>query len=192
MTLVFAGASLRIREGLFLANSDHSGPLAGAYLEKRTQLLRFFTARTGSEAEAQDIVQEIFLRIEGVDSASVANAGAYFYKLGSNILLDRVRARRRARAREDAYAATRSDLTPEGPADDVPSPEAVWAARRRLERVMSVVDAFPTQRRRVFVMHKIEGLSYSEVAEALGVSKSAVEKHMIAALRGLAKFADDG
>lgn len=175
-----------------MTGSDNLGPLAGAYLEKRAQLLRFFTVRTQSEAEAEDIVQEIFLRIGNVDAAVVINPVAYLYKLGSNILLDRVRAQRRALAREDAYADAHSNLTPEGPAAEAPSPEDAWASRRRLERVMSTVDAFPPQRRRVFIMHKLEGLSYAEIAEVLGVSKSAVEKHMIAALRDLARLAGDG
>lgn len=175
-----------------MADSDEFGPLIRAYLEKRAQLVRFFAVRTGSPAEAEDIVQEVFLHIGAVDGASIANPVAYFYKLGSNILLDRVRAQRRTAAREDAYADTLSNPTPEGPAGDAPSPEAVWASRRRLKQVMDVVDGFPQQRRRVFVMHKLEGLSYGEVAAALGVSKSAVEKHMIAALRDLAKLTEDG
>jgi RNA polymerase sigma-70 factor (ECF subfamily) len=175
-----------------LADSDDLGELAGAYLEKRAQLVRFFTVRTRSAAEAEDIVQEIFLRIGGVDPASVVNPVAYLYKLGSNILLDRVRSERRALVREHAYADAHSEKTADGPAADTPSPEEVWAARRRLERVLGLVDAFPPQRRRVFIMHKIEGLSYGEIAEVLAVSKSAIEKHMIAALRDLAKLADDG
>lgn len=175
-----------------MTGSDDHGPLAGAYLEKRAQLVRFFIARTRSQAEAEDIVQEIYLRIDGVDASSIINPVAYLYKLGSNILLDRARARRRALTREDAYADAHSDLTPDGPATEAPSPEDTWAARRRLEQVLAMVDAFPPQRRRVFIMHKLDGLSYAEVAEALAVSKSAVEKHMIAALRDLAELADDG
>jgi RNA polymerase sigma factor (sigma-70 family) len=47
------------------------------------------------------------------------------------------------------------------------------------------VETLPPQTQRVFRMHKLEGLSHAETAARLGVSKSAVEKHMITALKRL-------
>jgi RNA polymerase sigma factor (sigma-70 family) len=173
-----------------LADSNHLGLLAATYLEKRDALVRFFTLRSGSAAEAEDIVQELFLRIAQVDAATIENPGAFLYKLGTNVLIDRARARRRAALREDVYARASSTAAATEPAADAPSPEAAWASRRQLEQVMATVQAFPAQRRRVFIMHKLDGLSYAEVAAALGISRSAVEKHMMAALKQLAEFGD--
>lgn len=175
-----------------LADSEDSNALTAAYLAKRVNLVRFFTVRTGSAAEAEDIVQEIFVKIASLDASHIENHAAYLYKLGTNVLLDRVRGRRRGLAREDAYfdAQAGDGGTASDPAANAPSPERSWHARRQLEEVMRVVNDFPPQRRRVFVMHKLEGLSYGEVASALGISKSAIEKHMIAALRQLASLGD--
>jgi RNA polymerase sigma-70 factor (ECF subfamily) len=175
-----------------LADSEDSNALTAAYLAKRVNLVRFFTVRTGSAAEAEDIVQEIFVKIAALDASGIENHAAYLYKLGTNVLLDRIRGRRRGLAREDAYfdAQAGDGGTAADPAANAPSPEQAWEARRRLEEVMRVVNEFPPQRRRVFVMHKLEGLSYGEVADALGISKSAIEKHMIAALRQLATLGD--
>ncbi|HVY86151.1 MAG TPA: sigma-70 family RNA polymerase sigma factor [Caulobacterales bacterium] len=174
-----------------MADTEKDSALTSTYLSKRESLVRFFTLRTASAAEAEDIVQEIYVKIANLDGSAIENASAFLYKLGSNILLDRLRAKRRAEARDSAYfdsqAGESGGLEPSTPA---PSPEQAWAARRRLADVLRVIDAFPPQRRRVFTMHKIEGLSYGEVAETLGISKSAVEKHMIAALRQLASLAD--
>lgn len=134
-----------------MADSETVNPLTSTYLSKRAQLVRFFTVRTSSSAEAEDIVQEIFMKIAGLDSATVENHAAFLYKLGTNIMLDRVRSKRRAEARESAYfdieAADGSRIDPSTPA---PSPEQVWHSRRRLEEVMSVLETFPPQRRRVF------------------------------------------
>lgn len=157
-----------------------------AYLNKRANLVRFFTARTSSQAEAEDIVQEIYLKVTTAGPAQLENATAYLYRLGTNVMLDRVRARRRTITRDDAYHQT-VNTGPHADAADIPDPDAAMDARRRLEGVMRTVDALPPQCRRVFLMHKIEGLSYAEVAERLGVSRSAVEKHMIAALKRLAE-----
>lgn len=169
-----------------MAITDGTASLTSTYIAKRVDLLRFFTLRTGSAAEAEDIVQEIYVKIARLDAASIGNPAAFLYKMGSNILLDRLRSRRRTAVRDNAYfdahAADAGSMEPVAPSV---SPEAAWAARRRLEEVMRVVAEFPPQRRRVFSMHKIDGLSYGEVAEKLGISKSAVEKHMIAALRQL-------
>jgi RNA polymerase sigma factor (sigma-70 family) len=157
------------------------------YLSKRADLVRFFTARTSSREEAEDIVQEIYLKVAARDAPELEHAGAYLYRLGTNVMLDRARSRRRAALRDDAYYQTvRVDARGDDAAD-TPDPEAAIDARRRLDRVMQAVEALPPQCRRVFTMHKIEGLSYAEIAEALGVSRSAVEKHMIAALKRLAE-----
>jgi RNA polymerase sigma-70 factor (ECF subfamily) len=69
-----------------------------------------------------------------------------------------------------------------------PSPEQTVDGRQRVARLAQLIKAMPEQRRRVFVMHKLEGLSYGEVAENLGISRSAVEKHMMAALRQIAEL----
>jgi RNA polymerase sigma-70 factor (ECF subfamily) len=47
------------------------------------------------------------------------------------------------------------------------------------------LDRLPAQTRQVFVMHKFEGLTHTEVAHRLGISRSAVEKHVSTALRRL-------
>ena len=155
------------------------------YLAKRAELVRFFTARTSSATEAEDIVQEIYLKIAH-RAEQPDNPGAYLYRLGSNVMLDRARARRRSMTRDDAYYRTFRVETRDGDALDGPDPDAAIDARRALKRVMAAVNALSPQCRRVFLMHKIEGLSYAEVAERLGISRSAVEKHMIAALKRLA------
>ena len=166
------------------ADSSQSA-LVAAYIEKRANLLRFFTMRTSSASEAEDIVQEIYVRIAARDGDDIENPLAYLYRLGTNIMLDRVRSRQRSLARDDAYYRTFHD---EGAAEaqaDGPSPEDAWESRARLRRVLVIVERMPPRRKQVFVMHKIDGLSYGEIAVSLRISKSAVEKLMMAALRDL-------
>jgi RNA polymerase sigma-70 factor (ECF subfamily) len=56
-----------------------------------------------------------------------------------------------------------------------------------LAKVLKAVEALPPQCRRVFRLHKFDGLSHAEVAEKLGISRSAVEKHISAALKSLTR-----
>ncbi len=155
------------------------------YLKKRAELVGFFTARTGSASEAEDIVQDIYLKIANVTERP-DHPGAYLYRLGTNVMVDRARAQRRAAKRDDGYYRTLRVETRAGDAVDRPDPDAAIDARRALKRVTTAVRALPPQCRRVFLMHKIDGLSYAEVAQALGVSRSAIEKHMMLALKRIA------
>jgi RNA polymerase sigma-70 factor (ECF subfamily) len=170
-------------------NAPGPGPenkLVTLYLERREALLRFFTARTGSAQEAEDVVQDIFFKIRDLDTALIENPAAYLYRLGQNVVLDRLRARRRAAARDDAFRdATTSQMGGNAVADE-PSAEERLAARQRLARLISALEDLPPQCKRVFVLHKLEGMSHAAVAAELGISKSAVEKHMMSALKKLA------
>jgi RNA polymerase sigma-70 factor (ECF subfamily) len=156
------------------------------YVAKRADLIRFFTTRTSSPSEAEDIVQDIYLKIAQMSPRSIENPAAFLYRLGTNVMLDRVRSRRRSAARDGEYLigihAGSTGAETEAPA---PSPEATIDAKRRLQELVEAVERLPPQCRRVFVMHKFEDRSYAEIAAELGVSRSAIEKHMITALKRL-------
>src|SRR5690242_18350558 len=69
------------------------GPLVAAFLEKRENLLLFLAARTRSMAAAEDLVQELYLKVaaaaEGADE--VRSPVALLYRMASNVLVDHVR-----------------------------------------------------------------------------------------------------
>jgi RNA polymerase sigma factor (sigma-70 family) len=55
--------------------------------------------------------------------------------------------------------------------------------RERLDRLRSVIQELPERTRQVFVLHRIEELTYGEVAARLGISESSVQKHLAKALQ---------
>jgi RNA polymerase sigma factor (sigma-70 family) len=164
--------------------------LMDAYLRKRAELLRFFTRRTGSEAAAEDLVQEIYLKIHSMPApADLRSPEAYLYRLGSNLLLDRRKQQRRQAVRESAWVRATVGDGAEPVADEPPADQAL-AARQRLAIIVAALEDLPPQTQTAFRLHKFEGLSHAEVAARLGVSKSAVEKYMMAALRHLMEKLD--
>jgi RNA polymerase sigma factor (sigma-70 family) len=164
------------------AAHNGDGALIHIYLEKRAALLRFFTARTGSAAEAEDLVQEIFVKLSVMDDPEVTNGLAFLYRLGGNLMLDRYRSRIRSARRDAEYWGASHP----GPRHTEPPPaEAAIEARQRLERVIAALNKLPPQCGRVFTLHKLKGLTYSETARTLGISVSAVEKHISRALKQL-------
>ncbi len=160
-------------------------PLLAAYLRKRADLVRYFALRLKSAALAEDVVQDIYVRIASADTGQVANPSAYLYRLGANLMLDRLKQRRRAEARDEAWQeGFLVRMGGEAVAEDPPA-DAAFAARQRLRRLVSALDDLPPQRRRAFELHKLQGLSHAETAAEMGISRSAVEKHIIAALQQL-------
>jgi RNA polymerase sigma-70 factor (ECF subfamily) len=160
--------------------------LIETYLARREDLLRFFALRLKSPAAAEDLVQEIYLRLARVEAdAPIDNPAGYLYRLGSNLMLEQLRGQRRSAARAEAWTETHTvKLGAASLADEPPADDAL-AARQRLAAVIAVVRELPPRTQEVFRLHKLEGLSHAETAARLGVSKSAVEKHMIAALKRL-------
>ena len=165
---------------------NNNTALVEAYLAKRGDLIRFFTARLRSPAAAEDLVHEIYLKIAVLDlQAPVDNPAAYLYRLGGNLMLDKIRGERRSALRDADYRqAHHAAMGDEDIADFAPADEAV-AARLRLARVVEALRALPPLTKKVFSRHKFDGLSHVEVAAELGISRSAVEKHVSAALKHL-------
>jgi len=131
-----------------------------------------------AEREALELVDP------GVD---VRNAAGYLYRLGSNLMLDRLRSERRAAARDHDWRDAHRTVAGTDELSEEPRADDAVAARQRLEAIVAVLRELPEQTQRVFRMHKFDGLSHAQVAEALGISRSAVEKHCMAVLKRLSE-----
>lgn len=162
-------------------------PLLTLYLAKREDLKRYFTLRLRSPEAAEDLVQDIYLKISGAPPAEIGNPSAFLYRLGSNLMLDRLKAQRRTAARETGWrVVTVSSVGGQDVADE-PAADAAAEARQRLSLIVEALNDLPESVRRAFRLHKFEGLSHAETAAAMGVSRSSVEKHISAALKHLLK-----
>lgn len=157
--------------------------LLAAYFDRRDDLKRFFLARTGSPTDAEDLLQELYLKVAAVHGRDeVRLPAAYLYRLASNLMLDRLRQQRRSVARDSEYrAATNVTVGAEDVADQPGADDAI-AGRQRLARIVAALADLPARTQQVFRLHKFDGLSHAETAGKLGISRSAVEKHVSAAL----------
>ncbi|HEY8615963.1 RNA polymerase sigma factor [Phenylobacterium sp.] len=160
-------------------------PLVAAYLARRANLVRFFAARVGSRA-AEDLVQDLYLKVAGRSEGDAAdNPTALLYRMAFNLMLDRARGDQRAAAREGAWRqATHVSLGGEDVVDEPLADEAA-ASRQRLRQLVAAVAELPPQMQRAFRLHKLQGFSHAETAQAMGISVKSVEKHISAALKAL-------
>jgi RNA polymerase sigma-70 factor (ECF subfamily) len=102
-------------------------------------------------------------------------------------MLDKIRGERRAAARDHDWREGHRTVRGGEEVAEEPSADDAVAARQKLAAIVTILRELPEQTQRVFRMHKFDGLSHTEVAQALGISRSAVEKHCMAVLKRLAE-----
>ena len=68
-----------------------------------------------------------------------------------------------------------------------PPADQAMIARERLDLILAAIEGLPAPVREAFRLHKLEGLSHAETAEAMGVSRSSVEKYIMTSLRRIAQ-----
>jgi RNA polymerase sigma factor (sigma-70 family) len=153
----------------------------------RAPLTAFFLKRVRDRAEADDLTQEVFLRIlrqaEGIDPS---RAKAYVFTAAANLLRDR--SRMSAFRRTDALVESDERIIA-GLVEDI-SPERVLLGKQTLRAVMSALDGLETRTRDIFVLYRIERMKQQEIANLLGISLSSVEKHLVKAVTFLTQKFD--
>lgn len=167
--------------------SDVSPPagLEAAFLDNRDKLLRFLRARGAGDA-AEDLVQEVWLRISKAATGPVAAPLAYLFRTADLLLIDRYRSERQAQKRDRDW--TEANSSNEGEASDAPSAERQIAARQDAAQVMAALEALGPRAAAVFRRHRIDGAPQRQVAQEFGVSVSTVESDLRSAYRALAEW----
>ena len=156
---------------------------ASLLVERHAPALGRFVASLGVRAEADEVVQDTFVRAFGSLDAfrGASSLRTWLFTIARRLVLDRRRARRRqgeAMELDDADAVTGYDAL-----DGVVADETV----RRLHGALSRLS--PTQRE-VFLLRVNEGLSYREIAEVAGTTEGAARVHYHNAMRAVKELLD--
>jgi len=146
----------------------------------RPALRDYFRKRVASR-EVDDLVQDVFLNMLTRRATSrIENVKAYTFSVAAQVLCRHLNDARRSLTRaageiEDARA---------------PSAEREVLAAEQLVALATAVSTLPSRTRVVFLLHRFEEMTYPIIARQLGITVSAVEKHMIAALKVLREHVD--
>lgn len=150
----------------------------------RLPLLKFFSRRTRTPGEAEDLVQDLIRRLmERDDLSDVDEIDAFIFATARNLLKDRAR---RAAVRERSHA----DLAAMGSDIEVLHPERVIQAKQDVVMLMAALAELDEKPRDMFIMHRLDGMKQREIADAYGLSLSSVEKHLRKALAHIMKKVD--
>jgi len=125
----------------------------------------------------EDVISEALTRAYSASDWSRIDRGrGYLFTIARNLLFDA--ARRRSIVSFHQFADLETLDVPDG----APSVETIVSAEDELRRLQEVVDQLPPQCRRVFLLRRVEERSLQEIAVALGLSVSTVEKHLAKAM----------
>jgi RNA polymerase sigma-70 factor (TIGR02957 family) len=145
-------------------------PATEAFLAHRNLLFTVAYEMLGSAADAEDVLQETWLRWAGVDLDTVRDQRAYLVQVTTRQALGRLRTLGR---RKESYVGPwlpEPLLTAPDVAQDVELADSVSMA------MLLVLETLPPTERAVFVLREVFDLAYEEIAEAVGKSPAAVRQ----------------
>jgi RNA polymerase sigma-70 factor (ECF subfamily) len=165
------------------ADANREDFLRGMSSRYRQPLIAYFQRRVRSREEAEDLTQEVFLRLSRrLDVEQVDNPEAFLFRTAVNLLRDRSRRGKTAASHLEA-------MVHREPTVEELSPERVVEGRQSLASVLRALDELDERTRDAFILHRLEGMRHAEIANLYGVSVSSIEKYIIKALAHLAQRA---
>lgn len=149
-------------------------------------LLRWLSGKLNNYDDAQDVLQSVYARaIAFSDANTIENAKALIFRVAARLAIDELRRRRRFIANHHIVSDEEAEDPLAGLSSNAPSIEQAMISREEYEAVMMALDTLPQKARTAFLMNRVYGFTYTEIASRLGVSVSSVEKYMIKALETL-------
>ncbi|WP_370601349.1 RNA polymerase sigma factor [Pseudomonas nitroreducens] len=150
--------------------------LDAVFLAQRLPLLRTLVRMVNNPSIAEDLVQETYLRVaRTLLERRIDHLEPFLFQTGRNLALDHLR-RLRMQSR------TLLDDVPAEVLQAVPAPgssaENQLHAEKLLERLGATLGQLSARQQRIFILSRLHGCGYGEIAEQLGVSPSTVQKEL--------------
>jgi RNA polymerase sigma factor (sigma-70 family) len=154
-----------------------------AYRSHCADLVRFLFRRLRCRSTAEDLAHEAYIRFAGAQD-TVRNPRGFLFQIGANLAHNYLQQeRRRAELREEGR-----DLL--GDMLDELTPERQLLADDALRRVAAIIPSLPERTREILILSRLEGLNPRQIGERLGISGTAVEKHIRKALKRIVAAAE--
>jgi len=161
-------------ESMDVAGRQHE-LVARAFERFRAPLLRYLTDLLSRRDEAEDLVQETYLRLMRIENIEVGRVRALIFKVATNLAYDRFRQRRARGPHGD------DEQLAELPGNQ-PAPDRIVALEQGIEIVKRTLLDLEPRCRQVFLLRTSAELDYDEIAKRLGISRRTAEREMQHAL----------
>lgn len=160
----------------------------GLYRRFQTPLRAYFRRRLSDGTEADDLTQEVFIRLGRYPDRNGGDTlEAYVFKVASSVLNDwgRYRTSRHAMAHHTLADPSESLTIPSGLVEDR-TPERVLAAKETIKGIEDALAQLNQRTRGIFLLSRLENVPHREIASLYDISVSAVEKHVAKAIAHIA------
>jgi RNA polymerase sigma-70 factor (ECF subfamily) len=144
------------------------------YRTDRDRLERVAGRKTGM-SDASDVVQNVFARLWEKAKVHVVLTPSYLSRCTSNAAIDQLRLEKR-------HLSLPDKITPEQYAAPVFTPHQILEARDDIRHLDNIIRTLPERTRHVFLLSRVHGCTYDEIADTLGLSYIMVEREMAKAL----------
>jgi len=156
----------------------------------RTPLINFLYRMVRDTAVAEDLAQEVFLRVYRARSeyAPSAKFTTWMFRIATNLALNSVRDNRHRRmdvSVDQTVDNGEEDQRPMELPDHTPTIEQELVARTRSEMILRAVHALPEKQRAAVLLHKYQEMDYDEIARVLECSESALKSLLFRAYETL-------
>ena len=151
-------------------------------------IFRLAFRMTGNEEDAEDVVQETFLRAyRQLDKYEARSSfSTWLYRIASNYSLDLIRSRKRHEEKRERGSVEDRDIL-QSIAVDSPGPDRLLYGSQVKDRVNAALNELSAQERTAFVLRHFEGQSIQEIGEALGTGTNATKHSIFRAVQKLRK-----
>ena len=139
-------------------------------MEARPLLRRLLAARLGSPDEAEDALQDLWLRVAGLDADQIEQPIPFLCRMATNLATDRRIAAARRGARDGAW----EEVQPQS--CEYADPERIASGRSELAQAHALIARMPERMREAFTLFRFEEQPQRAIAERMGITVSAVEK----------------
>lgn len=149
------------------------------YSKHKDALYRFFLRQSGNQALAEELYQDVWLRvIKARDSyEQKAKFTTWLYRIAHNILIDHYR--KPQTEKDDEFEA---ESIPDNAAND---PEVILSGQEKIQRFRTQLENLPKEQLEVFLLKEEAGLSLEEIALTVGESKETVKSRLRYAIKKL-------
>jgi RNA polymerase sigma-70 factor (ECF subfamily) len=162
------------------ASGHREGELREWMAEYGPALRRYFLKKVGP-AEAEDLVQDVFVSLQVRGSAeTIDNVEGYLFRVAANALM------RRHKRRGWDWAGHEPLVDGDWPTDDA-SPERVLMGKEAMSRVVAALADLPPRSSEAFFLHRFEEMTYAAIAARMNISTKAVDHAIQRALKHLSR-----
>ena len=151
--------------------------ISALYDEYNDRLHHYIKRLMHPDEDAEDVAHEVYLRlIRHRKRHDLRPSFALIRTIATNILTDRFRKRRAQSAGKHIPLEKVELVSPQ------PTPEEIAWSRESLRMIKTVFDGLNKTTREAFVLHRFGGLTYEQIAEEMGISRSMVQRHISSVL----------